>query len=90
MRPLILSLCVLVCEHLLSFRVVVTAKWVVLCTQITCIQPLSCCSVTLLASSFFAKSVGVVFSFPLLFHHAFFFFIFGLLAFSYALVSLPD
>ena len=56
----------------LPCRVVVTAKWVVSCTRITCIQPLSCCSRTLLASSFFSESVVVVFSFPLLFHHAFF------------------
>ena len=85
------SLCGLVCECLLSCHVVVTAKWVVSCTQITCIQPLSCCLVTLLASSFFSKSVVVVFSlFPLLFHHVFFFFIFGLLAISYVFVSLPD
>ena len=38
-----------------------SAKWVVSCTQIMCIQPLSCCSLTCLASSFFSESV-VVFS----------------------------
>ena len=38
---------------------VVTAKWVVSCTRITCIQPLSPCSLTLLASSFFSESVFV-------------------------------
>ena len=45
-------------------------------TPITCIQPLSRCSLTLLASSFFSKSVVIVFSFsfPHLFHHAFFLF----------------
>ena len=35
-------------------------------------QPLFCCSLTLLASSFFSESVVVVFHFPFLFHHAFF------------------
>ena len=76
-------------ERLLPCRVVVTAaKWVVSCTRITCIQPLFRCSLTSLAYSFFPKSV-VVFSFPLLFHNAFFF-IFGVLAISYPLVSLPD
>ena len=70
---------------------VVTAKWVVSCTRITCIHPLSRFSLTLLASSFFSESVVVVFSlFPPSYHHAFFlFFIFGLLATSYPLVSLP-
>ena len=46
---------------LLPCRVVVTAKWVVSCTRITYIQPVSRCSLTLLASSFFLESV-VVFS----------------------------
>ena len=41
---------------------VVTAKWVVSCSRITCVQPLSRCSLTLLASSFFLESVVVVFS----------------------------
>ena len=50
-------------ERLLPCRVV-TAKWVVLCTQITCIQPLFCCSLTLLACSFFSENV--VFSLSLL------------------------
>ena len=49
------------CCHTLPCRVVVTAKWVVSCTRITCIQPLSRCSLTLLASSFVSESV-VVFS----------------------------
>ena len=72
--PLILYLCGVVRERLLPCRVV-TAKWVVTCTRITCIQPLSRCSLTCLACSFFSDSV-VVFSlsFPLLFHHAFFLF----------------
>ena len=48
-------------ERLLPCRVV-TAKWVVSCTRITCIQPLSRCSLTLLAFSFFSESV-VIFSF---------------------------
>ena len=61
-RPLILSLCGVVRERLLPCRVVVTAKWVVSCTRITCVQPLSRCSLTLLASSFFLESVVVVFS----------------------------
>ena len=61
-------------ERLLPCRVVVTVKWVVSCTRITCIQPLSRCSLTLLASSFLLESVVVSLSFPLLFHHAFFLF----------------
>ena len=56
-----LSLCGVVRERLLPCRVVVTAKWVVSCTWIMFIQPLSHCSLTLLASSFFSESV-VVFS----------------------------
>ena len=61
------------------------------CTRITCIQPLSRCSLTLLAFTLFSESVVVFSLFPLLLHHAFFyFFIFGLLAISYPLVSLPD
>ena len=54
-------LCGVVCERLLPCCVV-TAKWVVSCTRITWIQPLSHCSLTLLASSFFSESVVVVFS----------------------------
>ena len=76
-------------ERLLPCRVV-TAKWVVSCTRITCIQPLSRCPLTLLASSFFSESV-VVFSFlPIFFTMRSFFFIFGLLAISHPLVSLPE
>ena len=78
-------------ELLLPCRVVVTAKWVVSCIRITCIQPLSRCSLTLLASSFFSESVDVVFS---LFSPSFslcvlsfYLFIFII---SYPLVSLPD
>jgi len=79
LRWLILSLCGVVRDRLL--------------------QPLFRCSLTLLASSFFSESVVVVvvvvvvfsLSFTPLFHHAFFLFlIFGLLAISYPLVSLPD
>ena len=78
-------------EYLLPCRVVVTAKWVVSCTRITCIQPLSRCSLTLLASSFVSETVVVVFSlFPFFFTMHSFFFIFGLLAIPYLLVSLPD
>ena len=61
-ETLILSLCGVVRERLLPYHFAVTAKWVVSCTRITCIQPLSHCSLTLLASSFFSKSVVVVFS----------------------------
>ena len=61
-RPLILSLCGVVRERLLPCRVVATAKWVVSCTRITCIQPLSRCSLIFLASSFFSESDVVVFS----------------------------
>ena len=39
------------------------AQWVVLCTRITCIQPLSRCSLTFLASSF-RKCFFVVVFFP--------------------------
>ena len=95
-------MCGVVRERLLPCHVVVTAKWVVSCTRITCIQPLSRCSLTLLASSFFSQSVVVVFSLfspsfsPyvlfcsfLFFFFLLFLFIFGLLAISYPLVSLP-
>ena len=40
-RPRILSLSGIVRERLLPCRVVVTAKWVVSCTRITCIQPVA-------------------------------------------------
>ena len=85
------SLCGVVRERLLPCRVVATAKWVVSCTRITFIQTLSRCSLTLLASSFFSESV-VVFSLFFLFFFTMhsFFFIFGLLAISYPLVTLPD
>ena len=56
-RPLILSLCGVVRERMLPRIVVVTAKWVVSCTRNTCIQHLSRCSQTFLASSFFSESV---------------------------------
>ena len=56
------SLCGVVRERLLPCRVAVTAKWVVSCTWITCIQTLSLCSLTLLASSFVSESVVVVLS----------------------------
>ena len=75
----------LVCERLLP-RNVVTVKWVVSCTRITCIQPWSRCSLTFSASSFFSEHVCccrcfVFSSLPLLgFHHTSFVFIFGLLA----------
>ena len=91
-RPLILSSCGVVCERLLPCRVV-TAKWVVSCTRITCIQPLSRCSLTILASSFFSENVVFsLFSFFFTIRSFYFilFFIFGLLANSYPLVSLPD
>ena len=60
--------------------VVVTAKWVVSCTQITCIQPLSRCSLTFPASSFFSESVCLLLLLfhgflTLLFHHTSFVFI---------------
>ena len=51
-------------ERLLPCRVVVTAKWIVSCTRITFIQPLSRCSLTLLASSFFSESVVIFSLFP--------------------------
>ena len=55
-RPLILSLFVSVfCP-----AVLLSAQWVVSCTRITCIQPLSRCSLTFLAPSFFSESVVVV------------------------------
>ena len=63
-EPLILSLYGVVRERLLPWRVVVTAKRVASCTRITCIQPLSRCSLTLIASSFFWESVVVFSLFP--------------------------
>ena len=63
-EPLILSLCGVVRERLLPCRVVVTAKWAVSCTRITCIKPLPRYSLTLLASSFFSESVVVFSLFP--------------------------
>ena len=80
------SLCGVVRQRLLPCRVVVIAKWVISCTRIRCIQPLSRCSLTLLASSFFSESV-VVFSlfFPLLFHHFFYFFLFQFVFFNISL-----
>ena len=53
-------MCGVVRERLLPCRAVVTAKWVVSCTRTTCIQPLSRCSLTFLASSFFSESVVVL------------------------------
>ena len=41
--------------------VLLSAEWIVSCTRITCIQPLSRCSLTFLASSFFSESVVVLF-----------------------------
>ena len=61
-------------EHLLPCRVIVTAKWVESCTRIMCIQPLSHCSLTLLASSFSFQKVLLLFCLCFLFHHAFFLF----------------
>ena len=90
-KPLILSLCGVVRERLLPCRVV-AAEWIVSCTRITCVQSLSHCSLTFLASSFFSESVfGLFFSLFLFFStmHSFFF-ISGLLAISYPLVSVPD
>ena len=87
-----LSLCGVVRERLLPRSVVVSAKWVVSCTRITCIQPFSRCSLTFPASSFFSESVCLLlfalFCFlSLLFHHTSFVFIFGLLASSYPLLA---
>ena len=48
-----------------------TAKWVVSCTRIMCIQPLSRCSLIFPAASFFSESLFVLL---LLFHHTFFLF----------------
>ncbi len=61
-------------------------------TRITCTQPLSRCSLTFPASSFFSESVCLLllslFCFlSLLFHHTSFVFIFGLLANSYPLLA---
>ena len=71
------SLCGVVRECPLPRSVVVTAKWVVSCTLITCIQPLSRCTLTFPASSFFSESVCLLLLFcflSLLFHHMSFFF----------------
>ena len=64
---------------------------IVSCTRITCIQPLSFCSLTFPVSSFFSESVCLLllslFCFlSLLFHYTSFVFIFGLLASSYPLM----
>ena len=75
-RPLILSLCGVVRERLLPCRVV-TAKWVVSCTRITCIKPLSRCSLTLLASFLLRKCYCCFLSLlPFFFTMRSFFFIF--------------
>ena len=76
-RPLILSLFVSVfCP-----AVLLSAQWVVSCTRITCIQPLTRFSLTFRASPFFEESgfclfvVPLFFSFsPFLSHHVFFLF----------------
>ncbi len=76
-RPLILSLFVSVfCP-----AVLLSAQWIVSCTRITCIQPLTRFSLTFLASPFFEESgfclfvVPLFFSFsPFLSHHVFFLF----------------
>ena len=41
--------------------VLLSAEWIVSCTRVTCIQPLSRCSLKFLASSFFSESVVVLF-----------------------------
>ena len=70
-------------------RSVVTAKWVVSCTRITCIQPLSRFSLTFLASFFFSESV-CFFLFSFLFHHTLFLFDLWLIGQFVPAVSLPD
>ena len=92
--PLILSLCGVVRERLLPCRVV---GWMDCIVYTDYVYP---AFVPLLANIscllfFFSESVFVLFFFFPLFHHAFFkyfliFFISGLLAISYPLVSLPD
>ena len=47
--------------------VLLSAEWIVSCTRITRVQPLSRCSLTFLASSFFSESVVVLFFCPFLF-----------------------
>ena len=58
--------------------VLLSAEWIVSCTRITCIQHLSRCSLTFLASSFFSESVALFFSLFLFFStmQLFFFFSF--------------
>ena len=78
---------------LLPCRVVVTAKWVVSCTRITYIQPLSplLADITCLLFLFRKCCCCFLSLFPFFFTmRSFFFLIFGLLAISYPLVSLPD
>ena len=85
-----LSLCGVVHECRLPCRVVVTAKWVVSCTRITCVQPLSRCLLILHTSSFISLLFYLSSPFFFFFTMRSFFFIFGLLAISYPPVSLPD
>ena len=91
-RPLILSLCGVVCEHLLPCCVVVTAGWVVSCTDTYYVYP---AFAPLLADItcpifLFRKYCCFLSLFCFFFTMHSFFFIFGLLAISYPLVSLPD
>ena len=68
-EPLILSLCGVV--RVCCPAVLLSAEWIVSCRRITCIQPLSRCS--LMFFFLFRKCFWFVFlSFPLLFHHVFF------------------
>ena len=76
--------------------VLLSTQWIVSCTRITCIQPLSRCSLTFLASSFFSDFFLFCCCFLFLFFSSSFFFLFStmrsffyLLAISYPLVSLP-
>ena len=91
-EPLILSLSGVVRDRLLPRSAVVTAKRVVSCTRITCIQPLSRCSLIFPAVSFFSESVCLLLLFVFsLFSSTIrlflFFFVCGLLANSYPLLA---
>ena len=82
-----LSLCGVGHEHLPPCRGFVTAKWVVSCTRIMCIQPLSRCSLMFPAASFFSESLFVLL---LLFRHTFFLFYLWLVGHFGHAVSMPD
>ena len=82
---------VFVRERLFALPCYCRLKWVLLCTRITCIQHLTCCSLTFPASSVFSESRVVVFCLLFLFFVSFPPCVLSfLLAISYPLDGLPD